>query len=258
MLYISRLLVAVFCAVLLLPLAVTAQSKASTPEAGTPAAEEPYNPTIDPANFVTTIDNPYWPLTPGTTYFLDGSKEGEKQHNEVTVTEDTKVVMGVTCVVVLDRVLVNDEITEETFDWYAQDKQGNVWYFGEDSTSYEEGEAPSKEGSWEAGVDGALPGIIMPAEPKVGDVYRQEYWKGEAEDMAEIVALTGTVTVPFGTFDNVLTTKEWTPLEPDVIEQKQYAPGIGVVLEDSPTESEHMELTEIRKAGELATPEATP
>jgi hypothetical protein len=189
---------------------------------------------------------------------LDGTKEGEKQHNEVTVTGDTKTVMGVTCVVVLDRVLVNDVITEETFDWYAQDKQGNVWYFGEDSTSYEEGEAPSTEGSWEAGVDGALPGIIMPANPQVGDVYRQEYWKGEAEDMAEVEDVSGTVTVPYGTFDNILTTKEWTPLEPDVREQKQYAPGVGVVVEDSPTESEHMELTDVRQAGAQASPEATP
>src|SRR5215216_2108268 len=162
----SRLSLAVLCAMLLVPLAVSAQSAASTPEAGTPAAEEPYNPKIDPADFVSTIDNPYWPLPPGTTYVLEGTKEGEKQHNDVIVTDTTKTIMGVTCVVVEDRVLVNGVITELTFDWYAQDKQGNVWYFGEDSTEFEEGKAPNTEGSWEAGVEGALPGIIMPADPK--------------------------------------------------------------------------------------------
>jgi hypothetical protein len=254
----SRLSLAILCAMLLVPFGVSAQSTASTPEAGTPAAEEPYNPKIDPADFVTTIDNQFMPLTPGTMFVLEGTKEGEKQVNEVTVTDTTKTIMGVTCVVVLDRVLVNDELTEETFDWFAQDKDGNVWYFGEDSTEFEEGKPPSKEGSWEAGVEGALPGIIMPADPKVGDVYRQEYWKGEAEDMAEVVAVSGTVTVPYGTFDNILETKEWSPLEPDVMEQKKYAPGIGVVLEDSPSESEHMELADIRQATEYASPEATP
>lgn len=196
-------------------------------------------------------------MIPGTTFILDGTKEGEKQHNEVTVTNDTKTVMGVTCVVIHDVVFVDGEVMEETFDWYSQDKKGTVWYFGEDSTSYEEGQAPSKEGSWEAGVDGALPGIIMLAEPRVGDVYRQEYYKGEAEDMAEVVKVSGSVTAPNGTFDKILTTKEWTPLEPDVIEQRQYAPGVGIVVEDTPSESEHMELTDIRK-GEQVSPEATP
>lgn len=175
----------------------------------------------------------------------------------MTVTNDTKTVMGVTCVVIHDVVFVDGEVMEETFDWYSQDKKGAVWYFGEDSTSYEEGQAPSKEGSWEAGVDGALPGIIMLAEPRVGDVYRQEYYKGEAEDMAEVVKVSGSVTAPNGTFDKILTTKEWTPLEPDVIEQRQYAPGVGIVVEDTPSESEHMELTDIRK-GEQVSPEATP
>jgi hypothetical protein len=254
----SLLSLAALCTMLLVPLGVSAQSAASTPEAGTPAAEEPYNPKIDPADFSTTIDNPYFPLIPGTTFVLEGTKEGEKQHNDVIVTDATITIMGVTCVVVQDRVLVNDVIAELTFDWYAQDKQGNVWYFGEDSTSFEEGQPPDTGGSWKAGVEGALPGIIMLAEPKVGDVYRQEYWKGEAEDFAEVTAVTGTITVPYGTFDHTLVTKEWSPLEPDVIEGKTYAPGAGIVMEESPSESERTELIDIRQTGEYATPEATP
>jgi hypothetical protein len=254
----SRLSLAILSSTLLALLGFTVPSAAQTPETGTPSAEEPYNPQIDPADFSTTIDNPYFPLIPGTTFVLEGTKEGEKQHNDVIVTDATITIMGVTCVVVEDRVLVNDVITELTFDWYAQDKDGNVWYFGEDSTAFEEGQPPDTGGSWEAGVEGALPGIIMPGEPKVGDVYRQEYWKGEAEDFAEVTAVTGTITVPYGTFDHTLVTKEWSPLEPDVIEGKTYAPGAGVVMEDSPSESERMELIDILKAGEQASPEATP
>ena len=125
----------------------------------------------------------------------------------------------------------DDELIEATLDWYAQDKDGNVWYMGEDSKEYEDGEFVGSEGSWEAGIDGAKPGIIMLANPIIGLVYRQEYYEDEAEDKAEILSLNESVTVPFGSYDNCLRTRDWNPLEMDTIEEKYYAPGIGVVLE---------------------------
>jgi hypothetical protein len=223
-----------------------------------PAAGTPYAPEIDPANFVSRIDNRYWPLQPGTTFVYEGSSDGESEHNEVAVTTETKTILGVQCVAVRDTVTVEGELTEDTMDWYAQDKDGNVWYFGEDSKSYENGKVASTEGSWEAGVDGAQPGIIMPADPKVGDEYRQEYYAGEAEDMAAVLQLGGTVTVPYGTFDDVLVTKEWSPLEPDVVEHKTYAPGVGLILAESiQGEQERLELVDVQGPGG-GTPVATP
>lgn len=192
-----------------------------------------YDPVIDPENFVEVIDNPYFPLIPGTTFIYEGENEdGELERNEVYVTDDTRVVMGVTTTIVQDRVWEDGELIEETFDWYAQDKDGNVWYFGEDSKEYEDGEYVSSAGSWEAGINDAKPGIVMKMEPAVGDVYRQEYLVGEAEDMGEVISLTETVTVEYGTFENCLVTKEWTPLEPGVEEQKYYAKGVGQLLEE--------------------------
>jgi hypothetical protein len=194
-------------------------------------AEETYNPTIDPANFVATIDNQYLPLTLGTTFIYHGQTEEGTESNEVYVSHQTKQILGVTCIEVRDRVWLEGSLIEETFDWYAQDKDGNVWYFGEDSKEYENGQVVSTAGSWEAGVDGAKPGIVMEADPKIGDSYRQEYYKGEAEDMADVLSLNESPTVPYGSFDNCLKTKDFTRLQPSVIENKYYAPGIGVVLE---------------------------
>ncbi|NYT20053.1 MAG: hypothetical protein GKC08_07180 [Methanosarcinales archaeon] len=197
------------------------------------ADSDEYDPVIDPENFVEVIDNPYFPLIPGTTFIYEGENEdGDLERNEVSVTDDTRVVMGVTTTVVWDRVWEDGELIEETFDWYAQDKDGNVWYFGEDSKEYEDGKFVSDEGSWESGIDDAKPGIVMKMAPVVGDVYRQEYLVGEAEDMAEVISLTETVTVEYGTFENCLVTKEWTPLEPGVEEQKYYAKGVGPLLEE--------------------------
>jgi len=190
-----------------------------------------YNPQIVPEDFVPKIDNPLLPMVPGTSFVFLGDSDGEAERIQVDVTHDTKMVMGVQTIVVRDRVWVDDELVEETFDWFAQDKLGNVWYFGEDSTEYEDGVAVSTEGSWEAGVDGAMPGIIMKAAPQIGDSYRQEYYAGKAEDMAEVISLTESVTVPYGSFDGLLATREWNPLEPGEEENKYYAPGIGVVLE---------------------------
>ena len=189
-----------------------------------------YAPHISPADFTTTIDNEYFPLKPGTTFTYRGKTKDATEGDVVTVTSDTKKIMGVECVVVDDRVTEDGKLTEQTYDWYAQDNKGNVWYFGEDSKEYDNGKV-NTEGSWEAGKNGAKPGIIMPANPKVGQSYRQEYYKGVAEDMARPLKLDGSATVPYGSFDHVLVTYEWTPLEPNVAEQKYYAPGVGNVLE---------------------------
>jgi len=145
------------------------------------------------------------------------------------VTFAKKMILGVETTVVRDTVWVNGEIAEKTMDWYAQDKQGNVWYFGEFSQEYENGVPINTHGSWEAGVDGAEPGIIMLANPRPSVQYRQEYYKGEAEDMARVLRTDAAITVPYGTFDDVLVTREWTPLEPGFAERKFYAPCIGNV-----------------------------
>jgi hypothetical protein len=185
-----------------------------------------YEPQVDPADFVDAIDNPYLPLVPGTSWTYEGLDDGEQQHNEVVVTDERRTVMGISAVVVRDTVSVDGEVIEETDDWYAQDRDGNVWYLGEATTAYEDGETTT-EGSWEAGVDGGLPGVVMPADPAVGDAYRQEYLEGEAEDMAEVVTVGATAEVTAGRYDDVVVIREWTPLEPEVVEEKRYAPGVG-------------------------------
>jgi hypothetical protein len=182
-----------------------------------------YAPHIKPADFTTKLDNEYFPLKPGTTFVYEGGAE----RGEMTVTYDTKKVMGVECVVVDDRGYEAGKLIEKTYDWFAQDKQGTVWYFGEDTKEYENGEVVSTKGSWEAGVDGAKPGIIMPSDPKVGHSYHQEYYPGEAMDMARVLSLKASVTLPYGSFDHVLETREWTPLQPGFSEKKYYVRGVG-------------------------------
>jgi len=186
-----------------------------------------YRPAIDPANFVEAIDNPYWPLAPGTHW----SFRSQEQRTETVVTPDRRTVMGVSTIVVHDQVFNGNDLAEDTFDWYAQDRAGNVWYFGEDTTSYEDNPAGDHAGSWEAGVDGAQPGIVMLADPVPGDLYRQEFKAGEAEDVAMVRRLDAKLKVPAGSYGDVLVTEEWTPLEPDVIELKYYAEGVGVIEE---------------------------
>jgi hypothetical protein len=182
-----------------------------------------YTPHINPAEFTTTIDNEYFPMKPGTIFLYKGGTE----RDQMTVTSHTKKVMGVECVVVDDRAWEGGQLVEQTYDWFAQDNKGNVWYFGEDTKEYESGKVVSTKGSWEAGVDGAKPGIIMQADPKVGESYRQEYYPGEAMDMARVLSLNASVTVSHGSFDHVLETKEWTPLEPGFFEKKYYVRGVG-------------------------------
>jgi hypothetical protein len=209
--------------------------------------EEPYTVDIDPADFITVIDNPYLPLLPGTTRIYEGETEDGLERIEVTVLNETKTVMGVTTTVVRDTVRLDGEIIEDTFDWFAQDKEGNVWYFGEQVDNYENGVLKDHAGSWEAGVDGALPGIVMHADPlaEIGEPYRQEYYPGEAEDMAKVLGLVESVTVPFSTFEDVLQTKDWTPLEPGIFEHKFYAEGIGVIKEVKLDSGETIELIEV-------------
>lgn len=203
----------------------------ATPAFPAALSASPYRPRIDPARFTTEVDNPYLPLRPGTTLVYEGVSDGERETDTVTITTDRKEILGVTCVVVRDEVRVAGDLVELTFDWYAQDRDGNVWYFGEDSSDYEGGKVVSTKGSWEAGVDGAQSGVIMPAKPEIGLVYRQEYYAGEAEDQARIVALDETVRVPFGSFEGVLVTEDSTRLEPSILERKYYVKGIGVVQE---------------------------
>jgi hypothetical protein len=187
-------------------------------------------PRFDPDNFVRQVDNRFFPLTPGTRWVYKGEEDGEAEVNITIVTHDRKNILGVSAVVVLDRVFAGGELKEKTFDWYAQDTQGNVWYLGENTKEFENGRVVSTEGSWEAGKLGARPGIIMLAHPKVGDRYRQEFLAGEAEDQARVVAVDiDQEPVPYGRFNNCLRTVEFTRLEPGVKEAKIYCPRVGFV-----------------------------
>lgn len=209
-----------------------------------------YEPDVDPADFGGPIDNPYLPLLEGARWVYEGTSDGEAERIEVTVTGETREVMGIEATVVRDTVTAGGELVEDTDDWFAQDADGNVWYLGEDSKEYENGEVVSRAGSWEAGVDGALPGIVMPADPEVGQAYRQEYLAGEAEDLAEVVALDGRDTVAGEEYEDLLVIEEWNPLEPETVEHKSYAAGIGVVVEMVTAGGEgRMELVEFT-AGE--------
>src|SRR5919106_1886711 len=227
------------------------ESASSTPPAAEPLfppAVSPYDPELDPSSFVEAIDNPYMPFEPGTTLVYEGVSEDKKETVTVSVTNKTKEILGITATVVRDVVTVGGEIAEKTFDWYAQDRYGNVWYMGEDSKEYEDGKPVSSAGSWEAGVGGAKPGIVMLGDPQVGDRYRQEYYKGEAEDFGQVLKLAESVDVPHGSFDEVLVTKDWTPLEPQVLENKYYARGVGVVFERSvKAPKEELSLVDVKQ-----------
>ncbi|HEY1265701.1 MAG TPA: hypothetical protein VGH16_00485 [Candidatus Binatia bacterium] len=186
-----------------------------------------YDPKIDSTKFSGTLTNQYLAYTTGTTFVYESNLG---QHNEVVVTNNTRNILGADCREVHDTVKVNGDLTEDTLDWFCQDPDGNVWYFGENSKELQDGLIVSLEGSWTGGIDGAKPGIAMKANPKVGDVYRQEFLPGVAEDIAEVLSVTETITLPgFGTMINCIKTKETTPLEPDALENKFYCPGVGLV-----------------------------
>lgn len=193
-----------------------------------------YDPKFTPADFTTTVDNKFLPLVPGTTYH---TVDADGNVNDFEVTSETKVIVGVTCLVIHDVAKdKNGGLIEDTHDWMAQNKDGSVWYFGEETAEYQNGMVTSTAGSWEAGKDCAKPGVLMEADPKVGDTYREEYYAGEAEDQATVLSVTKVVTIPYksgdasdGTYSDCLETKNFTDLEPGSVEQKVYCAGIGEV-----------------------------
>jgi hypothetical protein len=190
-----------------------------------------YAPEIDPAEFSAVVDNPWFPLSPGSRWVYAVTSSDGEQRITVDVLTAPSTVMGVPVVQVHDVVTARGTTVEDTIDVYSQRRDGSVWYFGEATTAYDAGVA-SAEGSWRAGVDGALPGIIMPADPTPSEHgYRQEYFAGHAEDMGRVTSTRGTADVPAGHFDGVVTTEDWSPLEPGIVEEKSYARGVGVVLE---------------------------
>lgn len=206
------------------------RAASTTPGSGLPIGAEPVN--LNPADFTADITHPNWPMKPGTRWtYRDTDEKGEVQDVVVVATADTKkLANGVTARVVRDTVRSGGELVEDTVDWYAQDSAGNVWYMGEDTAEFENGKIASRGGSFEAGVAGALPGILLPANPEVGQKYRQEYFKGEAEDNGEVLGLNQLVEVPTGRYSGALLTRDTTSLEPDVVQYKLYAPDIGPVL----------------------------
>ena len=224
---------------------LTGLALAGCTEDGTPQADRPADPSssgglpqgdepvdLDPDDFTDDITHPYLPLDVGDRWvYEEVDEEGNLERIEVTVLDETyEVALGIEARVVRDTVTADGEVVEDTRDWYAQDSDGNVWYLGEETAEYEDGEIVSTDGSWEAGVDGALPGIVMPAEPRPGLAYRQEYLADQAEDQAVVLSTDEMVSLPLGDYDEVVLTRDTNPLEPDVTELKFFAPGIGQVL----------------------------
>ncbi len=190
-----------------------------------------YSPSIHPADFVRVVDNPYWPLRPGTAFHFKGVRGTTPQTDDELVTRRIEKILGIDATVVRDTVSEHGRPVERTLDFYAQDTQGNVWYLGEDSFEMQHGRFVKASDSWRSGVDGAKPGIIMPAHPRRGDSYRQEYYPpGEALDQARVLGRRGPVEVPYGTFKRPLVTSEFSPLEPQT-EEKYYVAGVGEILE---------------------------
>jgi hypothetical protein len=190
-----------------------------------------YAPKLDPASFAAVIDNPFMPFRVGSHWRYLGKAAGETETIDVTVTGNRRTILGISTFEVRDTVTVGGKLAEDTYDWYAQDSAGNVWYFGEAVTDYESGRPLVSPGSWEAGVDGGLPGIVMPAKPVVGSAYRQEFLAGKAEDMVKILRVGGSLKVKAASSTDVVTTQDWTPLDAKTVEEKSYARGIGKVHE---------------------------
>jgi hypothetical protein len=233
------------CVVLIL-LSACAGQEVSTSAGGT------YTVNLNPADFVEVVDNPYFPLISGTKRVYEGQTKDGLERIEIEVLAEKKQVMGIAATVLHDVVHLNGELIEDTYDWYAQDKKGDVWYLGEEVSNFENGKFANRNGSWEAGVDGALPGIMMYGDPAphIGETYRQEYYAGKAEDMADLLSVTESVTVPYGSFTDVVKTKDYTPLEPGLLEIKYYARGIGAVKETDLNSGEESLLVELTLPGE--------
>ena len=240
-------LVAAAMAFVALPAGGASASHNRAHPTGTNCVLPPPKPMPPPGDFVPGVDNRYFPLSPGTTLLYRGFEERDRVRDAVTVTHRTRMIVGVRATVVVDMVWLNGRPAEKTFDWYAQDKQGDVWYMGEaafDRVHHRWVRAPD---SWEAGRHGAKAGIIMEAHPKVGDAYRQEFSRGNAEDMGQVLRTQASVSVPFGSFRHVLKTRECSPLEQGVIDHKYYARGVGEVRETTVAGgSADLELVSIR------------
>jgi hypothetical protein len=203
---------------------------------------------FDPNNFVSGVSNTFFPLTPGAKYYYEGQADGAAQTDSVEVLSETKTILGVVATVVHDRVFTGSELTEDTFDWYAQDADGNVWYLGEDTKELEGGQVVSTEGSWEAGVNNAEAGIIMWGDPAahIGEEYRQEFSRGVAEDFGKVVAVDQSVDVPYGSLTGCMKTEDRSALEPGVLEDKFYCPQVGLTAEQGVNGStDRNELVEI-------------
>lgn len=236
-----------------------APSATALPQSGEPVE-------LDPADFTADVTNRWFPLEPGTRWtYRETTEDGEVVDVVVTATAMTHpVANGITARVVRDTVTLDGAIIEDTLDWYAQDAAGTVWYLGEDTAEFEDGAISTREGSFEAGVDGAEAGVIMPGSPQVGMTYRQEYYEGEAEDRGEVLALGEQASVPAGEYDDLVQTADTTPLEPDVLEHKYYASGVGLVLtvdKEAGGREELLSVTrvstaEARRAGEAPLGEA--
>ena len=233
---------------LTVPLALgLAATTLAAPSAVARQADPPV-PRHPPASqFSTKVDNPWMPMQPGTRWRFVGHTAGGTEHTVVTVLQSTKVVDGVRTVVVHDVTRRgNGKLLENTYDWFAQDVRGNVWYFGENTKAYAGGTV-SRAGSWQAGRHGASAGIVMEAHPRVGDGYRQEYRKGVAEDQARVLSRAGAVDVPYGSLRGLLKTKDFSRLEPGGDEVKYYAKGVGVVLENALHEKDRNELVRMTR-----------
>lgn len=236
---ITRLLNAKVTLALVLACAMTAGAAAASGAVGPrtsnafPSGAGPGWPkTLRPNDFVREVTNPWFPLKPGSVWHYKGLKEGVRTTDVVAATHRTKMVLGVTTTVVHDVVTVNGRPEEVTDDFYAQDREGNVWYFGEETEELNaQGKPTSSEGSFEAGVEGARPGVLIPGKPKVGLVGRQEFFEGEAEDHFRVLDLKASVSVPFVSTRQALRTREWTPLEPATVDNKYYVRGVGTVRE---------------------------
>jgi hypothetical protein len=216
-------------AVVFVPLPAGAYSSCPLPKFG---PGQTYHPRIEPANFSPNVDHKLFPLTPGKTLVYTGTKDGKKALNLVATTSRTRVVDGVRTRVVEDRLYLNNVLEERTSDYYAQDRCGNVWYFGEDTATLDShGKVVDTEGSFHAGVDGAQPGVFMQAHPQVGRKFRQEWYQGQAEDVFKVIDRSAPVTVPYGSFRHALRTAETNALEPEVLDNKYYVKGIGEVAE---------------------------
>jgi hypothetical protein len=206
-----------------------ASSSSADGETSLPQGNE--HVSLDPAEFTTEIDNPYWPMKPGSRWVYDEVEDAERLRVEVTVTDRIKVVDGIEARVVRDVVSKPDgQPVEVTDDWYAQDSEGNIWYLGEKTAEYEHGKPVNTSGSFQAGVDGAEAGVILPADPEPGMSYREEYYPGEAEDAATVLSVSEQAEVPAGHYTDMLMTSNVNPLEPKVQEYKLYAEGVGPAL----------------------------